>query len=324
MTKFAVTLAASALLVLAVSALGDQVVDPAVKRKVDVKYSSNQIKIHAKSHDFDSSKDELFFYFNADTSKFRTVFDFKSKDNSGEIKQEQNRVTAELIRIVEFKSDGGYSGGALESSYPPGDKDGKFSWDWDPISYSQEGFTHEFSVSTKDGVVTVFGTYVEDASAGNTTTGPGQIKLDFSIKGYNYLGSGSKLAFLCGVKSKSKLQTQGIEDGSHYVRTQVDRSAAQGLFSWITTVETDGSTSEILATKGDVDNEGPLIYFTVNDDSQPAEITWDPIIGLEDDPSWWTTGRIVGVILGIVGFLLIAAFCFVQRPCNRSQATVGV
>lgn len=279
----------------------------------------NKVEIQIKRKEEDEEADienelELEFELEGKSSGFKSTFEFESESENGEIeKSVKNDIRFNILEVIEFVDTGeaGYQDEDVVSRYP---SDG--TWEWKNVVETTDGDKRIFTFTTTDDIFSAIATYttVED---GNLS--PDQLKLDFKIDNFPFAeASGSTLAFHTSAKSKNKIKSK--EEG---FETQVDKSVTQGALTWITTVDVDGETEQIIESVGDDSGDGPEVYFTIEDASSASEILWDPTLGLISTSSTSNIALIAGLASAGAVLVLLGAFFVWRKKSSASSENSG-
>ncbi len=281
-----------------------------------VEEKPKEIRIGAQDKESGADEDKLEFDLYAKSEYFLSEFYFRSKDLTGAVKKDvREEIRLRLREIVEFEDSGtpGFDkDDVIRSTYPAQGS----NWDWGDFVAGSENTeeTKDWTLTTTDGVVGIK-SYYSGVTKDDFT--PEALKMDFLINNYPYTpGAKTKLAFRVEIKTKDKMKESTELEGGQ-VQTEVSSSVKQGYVAWVPEVTADGTTVSILASKGEADAKGPEVYYTIDDDSQPASIVWDPTIGrLEQGFSLW---EIVGMAVGGLCFVLFLAFLGIKVRNNKKS-----
>ncbi|MFX1580466.1 MAG: hypothetical protein ACFFBJ_12505 [Promethearchaeota archaeon] len=209
---------------------------------------------------------------------------FESETATNETEREFEVRFVELIEYIDVNDNGVYDDSvddgvrtlALES--------------FDPVVYTIEntanGPLHIIDVLTTDGIfgarVYAVGDFTE---VNGTVIAPTQVKIDVSIRNFNFTEVNSFLALKVELSSESETSfddmTEDEEDGRAVDESEVDflLTDVTGFFSWKESAEIDGVTHLVNSTIDEVTATEQDIYLSY---PQGNEIIHDPKIGFEN------------------------------------------
>ena len=209
---------------------------------------------------------------------------FESETATNETEREFEVRFVDLIEYIDVNDNGVYDDSvdddvrtlALES--------------FDPVVYTIEntanGPLHIIDVLTTDGIfgarVYAVGDFTE---VNGTVIAPTQVKIDVSIRNFNFTEVDSFLALKVELSSESETSfddmTEDEEDGRAVDESEVDflLTDVTGFFSWKESAEIDGVTHLVNSTIDEVTATEQDIYLSY---PQGNEIIHDPKIGFEN------------------------------------------
>jgi len=145
---------------------------------------------------------------------------------------------------------------------------------------------YSFAATSLDGIVTVRVNVAEESlQYGTSTFDPNNVKVDFEIHQYPFVGTRTRLALDTLLQS----QTQSQNAGSDAIQNQQllfkgpSTATPFGSFSWVPTAGGNDTIMNVIASTPEITFGNQFqIYFTfLTDPSQiHSDITWDPALGL--------------------------------------------
>jgi len=164
-----------------------------------------------------------------------------------------------------------------------------------------------------DGVVTVRCSIAEAIiKNANMNVGPNHVKIDIEIHNYPYQQpNGTRLGLYSTVQSKTKVRSH--DKGQHNFIFNDETGLPSGMLAWVPEISIDNTsaTAPVVALSYQ-DNANWEIYYTFvtpQDQIHPADIVWDPSVGLDYNTP--PAGICVGTICGAYAYVLIAGIAVV-------------
>jgi len=264
------------------------------KRTLEIEGSSDEVKVHSRLRsktDTTNVENEVEVDVEVENDRLDINLEVKIQSDNGDSKTKGNaKFRLGLFELVEYSSNDASAGYTIGAQLHQQYELGKDAWgNFDSPVKNADG-TWTWSITTKDGVVSLFFKVGESSFAeGSSTVPPSAIKFDFKINNFPYkkpVGQASRLALIAKLKTQSLLveKSKSKEDGNNGAVVLNPSDSTNVYFEWEPSV-IDGSGQAVTVDVSqpkleNTDSEGSshVVIFSFLSDN-PASLLWDPVCG---------------------------------------------